>query len=59
MLVVCDTFSYEDYPVYILPDQDLNSAIDQYSNNMQRVMECYDLRADKEEQLTERRVWRV
>jgi hypothetical protein len=47
MLVVCDTFEYEDYPVYVMPGQ---SAVMEASNrdgkNMQKVMECYRLRKD-------------
>lgn len=44
LIVVCDTFDHEDYPVYCC---DAQHCLDQYDNhngkNMQRVMEVYDL----------------
>ena len=43
MLIVCDTFSYEDYPVYVWANEDVNERILHYSQNMQRVMEVYNL----------------
>lgn len=55
LIVVCDTYDYEDYPVFASNDQD---AKDQYSAhngpNMQKVMEVYDLKMDKEAQMNER-----
>lgn len=49
VLVVCDTFDYEDYPVYVQTGEDAKEiAQERYgwpgSKDMQRVMECYDLR---------------
>ena len=26
MIVVCDTFSYEDYPVFVMPGEDVHRA---------------------------------
>ena len=56
MIVVCDTFDHEDYPCFANGDAD---AIEQHGyydgKNMQRVMEVYDLRADKAEQMGEPR----
>ena len=54
MLIICDTFDYEDYPVYT------NSAADcmqRYKNpgEMQRIMEVYNLSDDKNSQLNKRR----
>lgn len=46
MLIVCDTFGHEDYPVYVGPNEDLQERIAYYNTNMQRVMEVYSL--DKE-----------
>lgn len=44
MIVVCDTFSYDDYPVYVLDAGQLENAKSQYDGvNMQRIMETYDL----------------
>lgn len=56
MLVVCDTFDYEDYPVYVSRHEDVQTKYEQYSGpNMQRVMECYSLRRDIDAQLAEER----
>lgn len=52
MLVVCDTFSWDDYPVF-----STNPTKDRvyYSQNMQRVMEIYDLNKDLGIQFQEER----
>lgn len=50
MLVICDTFDHEDYPVYTTTDADCLSRYNA-PGEMQRVMEVYDLRADKAEQM--------
>jgi hypothetical protein len=47
MIVVCDTFSYEDYPVYVMPNETLGDMRSKYSVSMQRVMEVYDLMRPK------------
>lgn len=58
MLVVCDTFDYEDYPVYVKPTQDARKVYEEYSaKNMQRVMEVYKLSDDKELQLNTSRAF--
>ncbi len=53
MIVVCDTYDWEDYPVYATGDAE---AIQQYNHhhgpNMQKVMEVYDLRMDRDTQLS-------
>ena len=58
VIVVCDTFDYSDYPVFISPDE---SVFEKYSKfqgkNMQRVMEVYDLSLDLDKQLGEVRAW--
>lgn len=60
LIVVCDTYDHEDYPVFADSDED---ALRQYAahngQNMQRVMEVYDLRQDKLEQLSAHRVFRL
>lgn len=60
MLVICDTYDYEDYPRYVMPGENPRDA-DPKGDNMQRTMECYDLRMDMDEQLAERRAfhWEV
>ncbi len=52
MIVVCDTFDYEDYPVFVAPDEDVDDKKRHYANlSMQKVMEVYDLCANKQTQL--------
>ncbi len=55
MIVVCDEFSNEDYPVYVFPDKNtLEAEREKYNNkNMQKVMEIYNLSMDKKAQLEE------
>ena len=44
VLIVCDTFDYEDYPVYVTEDQDVRQVANQNSGpNMTRLMEVYSL----------------
>lgn len=58
MIVVCDTFDHEDYPVFVEPEQSSRDVAAEYDGkNMQRIMEVYDLRIDKAAQLAERRVF--
>ncbi len=58
MIVACDTFSHDDYPVYVRPDQDVRlveSGIK--AHGMQRIMEVYHLKMDQHAQLSERRAF--
>lgn len=58
MIVVCDTFDHEDYPVYINGTEDAKEAVNKYNGmSMQRVMEVYNLYMPIEEQLKERRAF--
>jgi hypothetical protein len=57
MVIVCDTFDWEDYPVFVGPDEDVVQVADNYRKNMQRVMEVYQLDLDKELQLGEYRAF--
>lgn len=52
MVIVCDTFDYEDFPVFT------NHPEEEGKGYMQRVMEVYRLSDDKEEQLSEDRCFR-
>ena len=55
MLVVCDTFDYEDYPVHT---SDVRESIRKYQDaSMQTIMEVYDLSMDFGEQLDTHRAW--
>jgi len=58
MIVVCDSFSYEDYPVFVSNDKDVREVSQKYNEkNMQRIMEVYNLGMDIESQLNERRAF--
>lgn len=59
LLVVCDTFDYDDYPVYTTKDK-LNETIEKYDGkDMQKIMEIYDLSKDKLTQLNTARCWSI
>lgn len=56
MIVVCDTFDYDDYPVYVSKDEDVKTVEKNCnSESMQKVMEVYNLAKDMEEQLSRTR----
>ncbi len=58
MIVVCDTWDWEDYPVYVKPDEKVREKYAEYNNkNMQKVMEVYSLKKDMENQLNEVRAF--
>ncbi len=57
MIVVCDTFSWKDYPVFC-SEAEFNEKHREHSDvNMQRVMEVYDLSMNREHQLAESRAF--
>ena len=60
MVVVCDTFDWEDYPVYVMGEP-VESVVAKYSdpNTMQKVMEVYNLSLDMQTQLDTNRVWNI
>lgn len=58
MIVVCDTFDWEDYPVYVMPTDDVRKKYDHYNGpNMQKVMEVYNLSKDIDKQLGQYRAF--
>jgi hypothetical protein len=57
MIVACDTFEYEDYPIYANSDNFETQYNRHNGVNMQQIMEVYDLSLDKEAQLAERRAF--
>lgn len=56
-IIVCDTFDYGDYPVHVMPGQDVRKEENEYRyhKDMQRVMEIYSHKLDHETQLNEHR----
>lgn len=56
MLVVVDTFDYEDYPVFVKVGENVYTKEHEYNQSpMQRVMEVYNLSKDIEPQLAQDR----
>lgn len=52
MIIVCDTYDWEDYPVYVTSDQNVHEIYEQHNEkNMQRVMEVYNYSLPSNEQL--------
>jgi hypothetical protein len=60
MMVMSDDFSFEYYPIYIKPDQIPEEVFEKNNQqNMQRVIEIYDLRQDFEQQVNQHRCWSI
>lgn len=61
MIVVCDTFDYEDYPVLVNPTQNIEEEVVKYnsSEKMSKVMEVYNLGKNKEYQLNQHRAYNL
>ena len=58
MIVVCDTFSWEDYPVYVKKGEDVHAkAVECNRRGMQKIVEIYKLSMDKNRQLRETRAF--
>ncbi len=60
MIVVCDTFDYEDYPVYVYEGDDVNKVLDEYKRaEMSKIMEVYSYSIDLETQINESRAYNL
>jgi len=59
VLVVCDTLEHSDFPVYVHADQDVArvAADPKREENMEKIMQCYDLSLSLEAQIEEHRAW--
>jgi len=58
VIVVCDTFDLEDYPVYVMPTDDVREKYAEFNGpNMQKVMEVYSLSKNIENQLNAHRAF--
>jgi len=52
MIVVCDTYDYEDYPVFVSANEDVREIEKEHKGkSMQMIMEVYNLSMNKEEQI--------
>lgn len=59
MIIVCDTFDHEDYPVFCSEAEFDKQHSDHNGKNMQRIMEVYNLSMDRDSQLAERRAFNL
>lgn len=58
IVVMRDTFDYEDYPIYVMPGQDPRAIAAEAGNkDMQRVMEVYNMSMPVGPQLAEHRAF--
>jgi hypothetical protein len=58
MIIVCDTFEWEDYPAYVMANENVFEVKKEYDGkNMQKIMEVYKLDLSKEMQLSEYRAF--
>lgn len=54
LIVACDTNDYDNYPIFVSPEEDANiKYIEKHNVNKQQVDEVYDLSADIPSQLAE------
>ena len=59
MLVICDIFDYENYPVYITSNENVEKMIERYSVNMQKVVEVYNFKMNIGYQLSQFKLWNI
>lgn len=57
LIVVCDTYDWSDYPAYVTEEGFAKRYKELDGENMQKVMEVYDLSLDWGSQLNERRAF--
>jgi hypothetical protein len=57
VIVVCDTYDWDDYPVYCTAEDFERKYQNHNGPNMTKVMEVYDLSMDIEIQLNEHRAY--
>lgn len=67
MIVVCDTYDWDDFPVYVMPGEDARKKAFEYgvgkelptgvNSNMSKVMEVYSLKLPLEDQRKEHRAF--
>lgn len=46
IISVCDTFDWDDYPVYVMPNENLEEKKQEYRGNMQKINEVIMLNDD-------------
>jgi len=56
VLIALDTWDYENYPVYIMPNENAREKVNEYGKSQDRIDEVYNLSMNIEEQLNAVRV---
>ena len=60
LIVACDTFDYENYPVFVMPGESCRKKIEEVKgSSMQSVDEVYDFAMSVTRQLSEPRAMHV
>ena len=59
VVIVCDKFNYEDFPVYVMPGEEVRAVINTHSTDSEKVMECYKMSLNIQTQLLERRAYNL
>lgn len=60
LIVAVDKFDYEDYPVYVSSEQNVEEEISKIEKkDMQGIMEVYSMSLDIEKQLAEQRAYHI
>jgi hypothetical protein len=60
VIIMCDTFDWSDYPVYVQAWQNVAGHITDLNNtSMQEIMEVYNLSLPIESQLNEKKAWNL
>ena len=58
LIVACDTYDHDNYPVYVMSNQNIQQEISQRrGQNMQTIDEVYNMAMDIEFQLNEHRAF--
>ncbi len=58
LIVVCDSFDYDDYPVFVDKEENFGAKYWEMKNApMQQIMEVYDISKPKEDQMALTRCW--
>lgn len=57
MIVVCDTYDWEDYPVFVSPEDNVREVESKYSKDMQKVIEIYKLSLSMNAQMSQTRAF--
>ena len=52
-LIIHDSWNFNDYPVYVMPNQDVRAIASQYLYSNESILEVYNLSLDIEQQIND------